>query len=238
MTIAASTSPQELALQVNRGFVDEYFEALLLDADGLRYDPQTTNPAAFLLNEVAAGYGGYRRQLIQYTSADVGAYTDDGVALATKAAVFEHDGNNSQEISFSHVVLKRATGNVLALSAVTSEPVNNAVEGVYPDMPVSGGSGTGAVCQLTITGTVHTVSVTSPGYGYLDGDSVRINGADLQAAGANLNSDADVLFSVQSTYESGEEIVAVAAPDATTVLTAGNQAVFYFDLKHYGFYNV
>lgn len=238
MTIAASTSPEELTLQVNRGFVDEYFEALLLDADGIRYDPQVSNPSAFLLNEVPAGYGGYKRQLIQYLASDVGGYSDDGIALATKAAVFEHDGNNSQEIRFSHVVLKRAAGNLLSLGPVVAEPVDDVAEGIYPDMPISGGTGTGGFAQLTISGTVHTVAITAPGYGYQDGDELRILGSDLQAAGANLNAAADVIFSALSVYESGEEIVAVAAPDSTTVLSAGNQAVFYFDLKHYGFYNV
>ena len=134
--------------------------------------------------------------------------------------------------------MKRAQGNLLGVSPVSSEPSQDMVEGTYPDMPVSGGSGTGAVCTLTIAGTVHTVAITAPGYGYTEGDSLRIDGADLQAVGANLNSGADVLFSANTIYESGEEIVAVAAPDSTTVLTSGNQAVFYFDLKHYGFYNV
>lgn len=238
MTIAASTSPQELLLQVNRGFVDEYFEALLINADGIRYSPETTNPVAFLLNEVPQGFGGYERQIIKYLNTDVGSYSDDGVALATKAAVFEHDGNNSQEISFSHVVLKRAQGNVLSLSSVTSEPSDDTVNGVYADMPISGGSGSGALAELTISGSVHTVAITSPGYGYNEGDNVYISGADLQAVGANLQAAADVVFTVSSIFESGEEIVAVGAVDATTLLSAGNQAVFYFDLKHYGFYNV
>lgn len=238
MTIAASTSPEELTLQVNRGFVDEYFEAMLLDADGIRYDPQLSNPAAFLLNEVEENYGGYKRQIIQYVNTDVGGYSDDGVALATKAAVFEHDGNNSQEIRFSHVVLKRAAGNILSAGSVVAEPVEDVIEGIYPDMPITGGQGNGAIAQLTISGTVHTVTITSPGYGYNEGDELRIVGTDLQAAGANTTTLADVVFSASTVYESGEEIVAVAAPDSTTILSAGNQAVFYFDLKHYGFYNV
>ncbi|HAW77982.1 MAG TPA: hypothetical protein DCW74_19880, partial [Alteromonas australica] len=134
MAIAAKVSSAELTAQVTDRFVGRSFEARLIDASGTSYEPGITNDATFLGFEVPIGTGGYQRQVISYTSSDVSAYTDDGVALTTRATVFAHNGG-ATTIDFSHAALVWSTGNALTLSAVGTAP-SAAVNGTYTNIPV------------------------------------------------------------------------------------------------------
>ena len=218
MTIAAKISATELTLQARDAYAEKYFEVALLNAPGV----------------------GYLRQVIYYNSADVRAYADDGVALSPKAAIFSHNGNNSTPLTFTHVAFLRGAGNVKTLAAVTNEPDTGTVDGVYYDVPVeNSGDGKGMEVTLTISGSVSTVAISRPGYGYVAGQVCTIDPQTLSLIGANDNlSNADaVAFSVGTVSASENTIVSVARPDSDVTLLDGNQAIFYFNLKQFGYYN-
>lgn len=241
MTIQTRISAAELTAQVTNNFVNEYFEVALCNAPGVVYTPGLSTDSTFIATEIQAGYGGYRRQVITFNSGDVTAYADDGVALSPKVAIFEHDGNNAEAISFTHVVLMRGNGQVLAVNAVTQEPTIGAADGFYPDVPVNTGNGStgyGMTVDLTVSGSVHTVTVNAVGYGYTVGESVEITQDVLASIGANSGYNGSVIFTVSDVHSSSGGFVSVAAPDTSVLLQSGNQAAFYYNVKQFGYYNV
>lgn len=242
MTIQTRIAAAELTAQVTNNFVNQYFEVALCNAPGVVYTPGISTDSVFLATEIVPGFGGYQRQVLQFTPTDVTAYADDGVALSPKVAIFEHDGNNAEAINFSHVVLMRGNGQVTSINSVTQEPGLGAVDGFYPDVPteaVSGSStGQGLTVDLTISGAVHTVVVNAVGYGYSAGESIRISEDILVSIGANGGYNDPVIFSTGNVYQSNGNFVSVAAPDTNVLLQSGNQAAFYYNVKQFGYYNV
>jgi hypothetical protein len=239
MTVAAKVSVAEITEQVVSRFVDRYYECLAISSPGVDYVPGITDDAIFLANEVTVGTGGYDRQVISYKSADVGLYADDGVALATKATTFAHDGT-ATSLEFSHVALIQGSGNVLTLGSVASNPTAG-VDGTYTNLPTyTGGSGSGLTVDLTITsgGTLaahYAVTVNRAGYGYAASDTIMVSEADLISAGAVASGAGSLGLSVATTTSSAGAVFAVAKPSATVVLTSGNEAVFYWNVKQYNY---
>ena len=239
MAIAAAVSAAELDAQVNALYVDNYYEARLIYAPGTVYQPGVTSDATFLGFEVTQGTAGYERQTIKYVSADVGTYADDGVALASKASVFAHDGG-STTLDFSHVALVSGNGNVITLGANTVKPTA-AVNGVYTDVPVTDVStGRGLTVNLTITNagaalSDYVMTVKNAGTGYTAADLLQIPEATLVSLGAVTAGAGNLDFSVGTVYSSSERILAVAQTAATVQLSAGNEAAFYWNLKQYSF---
>jgi hypothetical protein len=245
MAIAAKISSSELTAQITNRFVGNSFEARLIDATGTTYEPGITNDASFLAFEVPLGTGGYRRQVISYSPGDVSTYTDDGVALTTKATIFAHDGGGTTT-DFSHVALVWSTGNVSALGAVTTAP-SAAVDGTYTNIPVdtTTGSGAGMTVDLTVTNsgaasTDYAVSIVSAGYDYAATDGIvflegTLAGLGIVSAGAgNLA----VTIDTVNTPSNAGEILSVAQTTSSVVLSGGNEAVFYWNLKQFGYYSV
>ena len=244
MTIAAKISSTELTAQVTARFSGKYLEGRLIDATGTSYIPGTTDDATFLGFEVAAGTGGYQRQVIKYDPADILAYSDDGVPLNRKATVFAHDGGGTS-IDFSHVALVWSDGNVTALAAVASAPTAGN-DGTYTNIPTTtDGSGVGLTVDLTIANsgvatTDYTLTIASPGYGYAASDIITIADGVLAGLGA-ITGGAGSLGTTVSTVETGADagdLLTVAETASAVVLTGGNEAVFYWDLKQFGFYSV
>ena len=239
MAIAAAVSAAELDAQVNALYVDKYYEARLIYAPGTSYQPGVTNDATFLGFEVAQGTGGYERQTIKYVSGDVGSYADDGVALATKASVFAHDGGGTT-LDFSHVALVSGNGNVTALGANTGKP-SAAVNGTYTNIPVIDvGAGRGLTVDLTIANAGaalgdYALTVVNAGTGYAAADALQIPEATLVSLGAVSGGAGDLTFSVGTVYTSTQRILAVAQTAATVQLSAGREAAFYWNLKQYSF---
>ena len=246
MAIAAKISSAELTAQVTDRFVDQYFEARLINAPGITYEPGITNDTTFLANEVTAGTGGYQRQVIQYVSGDVSAYSDDGVALNTKATVFAQDGS-ATAIPFTHAVLVWSDGNTATLGAVTSAP-SAGVDGTYENVPIdaTSGSGTSLTVNLTITnsGTStgdYALTIVSAGRGYVAADTLTINDGTLAGLGAITGGAGDLVFSVgtiASSSGNADQILSVAQTSSAVSLTAGNEAAFYWNLKQFGYYSV
>lgn len=242
MAIAAKVSSAELTAQVTNRFVDNIFEIRLINSPGVSYTPGTTVDSTFLANEVAYGTGGYVRQTFKFVSADVAGYSDDGVGLARKAAIFTHDGSGTA-MAFSHAALCRGSGNVLTLGSVSSAPASG-VNGVYTNVPtITSGSGKGLTVDLAVTSSGAAtgnwaLSINDFGYGYSAADSVNISAATLNQVGATVGGVTNLVFTAATVTSGATQVVAVAQTASTVNLGGGNQAVMYFDLKQFGYYSV
>ena len=240
MAIAAKISSAELTAQVTDRFVDQYFEARLINAPGITYEPGITNDTTFLGFEVAEGTGGYGRQVLKYRSGDVSAYSDDGVALATKATVFAQDGGGTA-IPFTHVALVWSQGNVATLGTPVTEPAtgNN---GTYSNVPQdsTSGSGKGFTVNIGVSGgSIFSYVINSAGYGYADTDTITISNATLLGLGITSEADEITLnVGTVSAAANAGQVLAVAQTSSAVSLTAGNEAAFYWNLKQFGYYNV
>lgn len=242
MTIAAKISSTELTAQVTDRFADTFFEARLINVPGTIYDPGITSDAAFLANEVIVGTGGYKRAIINWTAADVLAYSDDGVALNQKAATFAQDGS-AATIDFSHVALVWSTGNVTALGTAVGKPTT-AINGTYTNIPTDSttGSGSGLTVDITVTnlGAIlnnYTITANTAGYDYSAGNNVTISNSTLQSSGITTEVSGDLIFPVDAVNSpsNGGEILSVAQTANSVVVSGGNEVAFYFNLKQFGF---
>ena len=239
MAIKSKISSGELSRQVSANYVGETFEVALINSPGTSYQPDSTDEAAFISYEVGQ-VGGYRRQTLFFTESDVSNYSDGGVALATKAAVFAHDGSPSS-FSFTHVALVRGEGNVEVTNSVVTSKPSAGVNGSYLSLPTTtAGGGYGLTVNLTVTnsGTALTdwiLTIANPGYGYADGEGFAVTDAVLAASGAIAQGSGDLLSGIGSTSSGGGAFVSVAPTTNSIVMSDGNEAVFYFNLKQFGF---
>lgn len=247
MTIAAKVSSTEVDNILRDRYVDQYFEARLINLPAYNYDPTVVGADATLLaGEVVLGTGGYARAVISYGSSDVGNYADGGVPLNQKATVFAHDGSGTP-IAFSHVALVWSGGNALTLGAVTAAPASMAGGLTYTNVPVdsTSGSGVGLTVDLTVAGTGGTlgsyaVAVNRPGYGYVAADTVTIANATLAGLDPSVGA-GDVTFPVNTVHTpnhatAGDLFTVVKTSNAVS-LVAGNEAAFYWNVKQFGFYS-
>ena len=252
MSISAKVSSTELDGIVRSRYVDAVFEIALINAPGVTYDPanDASADATFLATyEVAAGTGGYSRQTIGYTSADVSLYTDDGVALGEKVAVFEQDGT-ATPIEFSHVAMIWGSGNPTAFTAVTTPVADLAVDSysqTYSNLPGTGGSGQGLELSVVVPvdGTAAatlelTITADQSGYGYSAGETITIAGSALAAAGMTTAGTEDLVLTIATIADDskGGQILSVSKTANAVTMAAGSQAAFYFNLKQFGYHQV
>lgn len=236
MAISANVSAAEVTSSVSQRYLGQYFEAALINAPGVTYIPGSTVDATFMAFEVPLATAGYSREVFNYVSADLAPYSDRGVPLATKITTFPHDGTVT-EINFTHVALLWGGGNTVALGPATSEPTNGN-DGIYTNLPTqTDGDGTGLLIDLTISNNIFVYSIAKPGSGYAPGDAVSILGADLVSVGAvEAAEEANAVMSIAniSSGDNAGQVVAVVEPTTAVVLTAGNEATFFWNLKTYG----
>lgn len=209
MSIAAAINKKELTKSVSLQFVNQSFQVALVNAPGTVYNPGATVTATFLANEIAEGTGGYTRQVISYLPADLQTYADEGVPLARKAATFTHNGG-ATTYQFTHVALLRVA------------------------------VGTGSISGTTMTITAQSSGLFEAGYalrgtGITSGTSVSTILTGTGGVGTFTVSSSQ---NVASTTITGAEIVSVAPLSSQALMSDGNQAVFYFDLKQFGYYQV
>lgn len=237
--VAARISSTEVLAQVQNRFVDKVFEVFLINSPSTTYIPGTTNDTTFLSSEITYNAGGYKRQIIKYVSGDVGSYADQGIGLVRKAAIFTHDGSGTN-MDFSHVALVRGNGNVLTTGTPTAKP-SNGVNGTYTNLPTTTiSNGKNLIVNLTITNSGASLSdwaitVVNAGYAYTASEVINIANSALVSAGATTGT-GNLIFPVSTVTTGGGQVVGVSKTDAAVSLGGGNQAVFYFDVKEFGYY--
>lgn len=246
MTIASKVSATEVTNILTDRYVDQYFEARLINLPGYDYDQTVSGSETTLLaGEVILGTGGYQRAILNWSSSEVGAYADGGVALAQKGTAFAHDGG-ANPISFSHVALVWSTGNVTALNAVTTAPASaTTTTQAYTNIPTTtSGSGVGLTVDLEVTNagaatTDYVVTINSPGYGYTAAETITIPNATLAGLDSSVGA-GDLIFAVNTVYTptiaTAGDLFTAAKTASTVNLTAGNEAAFYWNIKQFGFY--
>lgn len=241
MTIASKVSATELNALVGNRYVDQYFEARLLNAPGVTYEPGVTGDSIMLDTEVAIGTGGYQRQTFGFTPSDLGIYADGGVPLAQKATVFAHDGGETP-LDFTHVAICWSSGNVVTLG--TPSATASMALGTYKSIPTStAGSGTGLTLDLEVTDgspLTYTFTIASPGTGYSVGDDLVIDNSTLIMYDPSANN--GFIIPIDSVYTPAAgaaapgQLFTVAKTASAVSLNSGNEAVFYWNLKQFGFY--
>ena len=249
MTIIATVSSGEVSSLLRNRYVDQYFEARLINLPAYNYSPGTSGSDATLLaGELTVGTAGYERSILYWTSSEVGSYADGGVALQQKAATFAHDAG-STPITFSHVALVWSTGNALTLGAATGAPTAMTTE-TYANVPVDTTSGSGrgltvdiAVANDGVNGTSdYTITINKPGYGYAAADTVTIVNSTLAALDTgigtgNLTFSVDTVYTPAASLATAGDLVTAVKTASTVNLIDGYEAAFYWNLKQFGFYS-
>lgn len=208
MAVASSISSKELVGLVNARYVGTTFQVALLDSLNT-YVPGTTVTYQFMADEIEDAVAGYARQSFSYVSGDVSAYVDDGIPLARKAVTFSHDSSSST-YDVTHVALLRVNEVTASISGTTLNV-------------------TAAASNSIATGQVVTGSTVSRGTGIIS------LGSGTGGTGTYVLSSSQ---SVASATLYVSEIVSIAPLASTATMSDGNDAVFYFDLKQYGYYQV
>ena len=246
MTIAAKVSSTEIDSILRDRFLNQYFEARLINLPAYTYTPGTAGADSTLLaGEVTLGTGGYQRSIVAYGSSDIGGYADGGIALTQKASTFAQDGS-ATPITFSHIALVWSTGNAITLGGVTSVPASaTTTTSAYTNIPTTtSGSGVGLTVDLEVTNSGATsgdyvVTLNKPGYGYAVSDTVTVANGVLAGLDPSVGA-GDLVFSVATVYTpsiaSAGDLFTVAKTASTVNLVDGNEAAFYWNVKQFGFY--
>ena len=117
---------------------------------------------------------------------DPNFYAADFVTLLDTFFIFNRALTNQFFISASNASFGMLTNSgVIAFGSPHTG--GGYVNGTYNNVPLTGGSGTGATANLTVTGTgVTTIILNAPGQGYIVGDILSANNANLGGSGAGF----------------------------------------------------
>lgn len=90
------------------------------------------------------------------------------------------------EYNLSNSLVPSSAGTIATLGTVTGGSLY--VNGTYVSVPLTGGSGTGAVATIVVSGgAVTTVTITTPGTGYVPSDILSASNADLGGTGSGFS---------------------------------------------------
>lgn len=158
--------------------------------------PNNTSPVWFadngqvivLVDGSAVGYA------IDMTSNAFGQITDPSFYGGTSAAyqdtffIFNRPGTNQFYISLSNVTYNMLTGTPGGVySGSITTPGSGYVDSVYTNVPLTGGTGTGALATVTVVGgAVTAVTITTDGAGYIIGDVLSASNTDLGGSGSGF----------------------------------------------------
>lgn len=109
-----------------------------------------------------------------------GFYGADKVGYVDTYFVFNRPGTNQFYITLSNLIFSQTTSGPIQSGTITNGGANYK-NGIFTNVALTGGMGSGAVSTITIAGgIVTTVAVTNPGSNYADGD---VLGASISSAG-------------------------------------------------------
>lgn len=90
------------------------------------------------------------------------------------------------EYNLSNSLVPSSAGTIATLGTVTGG--SSYVNGTYLSVPLTGGSGTGAVATVVVaSGAVSTVTITTPGTGYVPSDILSASNANLGGTGSGFS---------------------------------------------------
>lgn len=173
----------------------------------IAYDYITQQPTAILIGNIADtpnqvyfkdnglcvvlvdGISGYVIDMASNAFAqiiDANFYPADFVDLLDTFFVFNNSGTNQFFISLSN-----ASYGMLSSTSILSGTISTAgaayTNGSYTNVPLTGGTGTGATANITVSGNVvSAVNIVTGGQGYTIGDVLSANAADIGGTGAGF----------------------------------------------------
>lgn len=163
--------------------------------------PDNTTPVSFsdngsvivLVDGSAVGYA------IDMASNAFGTITDPAFYGGTSAAyqdtyfIFNRPDTAQFYISLSNATYDMLTGTVGAVYAGTILTGGTLyVSATYTSVPLTGGTGSGAEATITVSGGIVTaVTITAEGSGYVVGDTLSANNANLGGAGSGFTYSVD-----------------------------------------------
>ncbi len=110
----------------------------------------------------------------------------DYVVLLDTFFIFNRPKTNQFFISKSNVDYGQLTNSAILTGAI-SAPGAAYTNGIYPNVPLTGGMGTGATANIVVTGnSVTTVTIGNPGINYVAGDILSANSANIGGTGAGF----------------------------------------------------
>lgn len=144
--------------------------------------------AIVLVDGSATGYA------IDMATNDFGAITDPSFLGARSATqqdgffVFNRPETNEYYISLDNVTFAMLTGTTgRILSGSIAAAGSGYVNGSYAAVPLTGGTGSGATANITVSGgAVTAVTLVSPGAGYAQNDTLSASNSDLGGSGSGF----------------------------------------------------
>jgi hypothetical protein len=241
MTVAAKITPTELGDQVRERFIGNYFVVKLLNSSGLAYVPGQQDSLQYVIDYELARTSGYSPQVIGYVDGEVTNYADNGVGLAQKQAIFQHDGAGAG-YTFDHVSLQWAGGVVNGLEADPSRSPGPLVDAEYTNLPVGSVTGDGNGLSVNITvfnNTVVSVIPNTRGYDYNASDTIEITAGTLASVGAHDGTGGAQGLNITDLYlnDKSGQVVLIAPTAQPVTLAGGNESAVYFNYKNFGYYN-
>jgi hypothetical protein len=117
---------------------------------------------------------------------DPNFYNADFVDLLDTFFIFNNSGTNQFFISLSNASYGMLSSTSILSGAITS-PGAAYTNGTYNNVSLTGGTGTGATANITISGNAVTaVNIVTGGEGYTIGDILSANSADIGGTGAGF----------------------------------------------------
>lgn len=110
---------------------------------------------------------------------DPSFYGADFVVFLDTFFVFNRPATNQFYISLSNVSYALLSGTAIGSGSISAAGSGGS-DGVYNNVPLTGGSGTGAIAIVTVTGSaVDNVDISDPGVNYVVGDVLSAASADI-----------------------------------------------------------
>lgn len=120
------------------------------------------------------------------TITDPNFLSSDYVELLDTFFVFNRPNTNQFYISLSNSSFGMLTNTAIDTGTITAGGTLY-TDGSYADVPLTGGSGTGARANITIAGGVITVvTISDPGINYIAGDTLSVDAANVGGTGSGF----------------------------------------------------
>lgn len=120
------------------------------------------------------------------TITDPNFLSSDYVELLDTFFVFNRPNTNQFYISLSNSSFGMLTNTAIDTGTITAGGTLY-TNGNYADVPLTGGSGTGARANITIAGgAITVVAISDPGRNYIAGDTLSVNAANVGGTGSGF----------------------------------------------------
>lgn len=180
---------------------------------------------------------------IDLSNNDFAVITDPAFLGATKVdyldtfLIFNEPGTADWYISMSLVTFGMLTGVLGSLqSGAITDPGVNYLNGTFKNIPFTGGTGTGATGNFTISGGIfQTAEPNIPGQNYVAGDILTValpgdsgvNSGHISNGGANYLNGTYTNVSLSGGSGTGAQATIVVADNVVTTVTITNSGVNY-----------